>query len=114
MGVIKGEVVAIDTILKSSSLHKIPHIGWYGIENMNRDLQDENIFFNELSQEESMFFVHSYMARVNNQCNVLANYTELELSIPAIINYKNAYGFQFHPEKSGAKGLKLLNKFLES
>ena len=61
-----------------------------------------------------MHFVHSYMARVNNQCNVPANYTELDLSIPAIVNYKNSYGFQFHPKKSRPKGLKLLFKFLES
>ena len=64
-----------------------------------------------LSNDE-FYFVHSYgLYNYENDLNLVkSNYGNIE--IPAVINYKNIYGCQFHPEKSGPQGLKVLKNFL--
>ena len=61
-----------------------------------------------------MYFVHSYKADCASKANVVAvtNYNGIEIN--AIIKNDNAYGCQFHPEKSGKYGLMLLNDFLNA
>lgn len=59
LDVIKGEVVAIDEILKSSTFHKITHIGWYEVENVNSTPQNENIFsMNLVKKKQCILFIH--------------------------------------------------------
>ena len=59
-----------------------------------------------------MYFVHSYYANCKNQKNVIANVNYNNIIMPALIQHNYSYGCQFHPEKSGPDGLKLLRGFL--
>ncbi len=62
---------------------------------------------------KQFYFLHSYYFDLKNKINLLYHYNLNNLMIPAIIEYKNAIGIQFHPEKSSNQGLELLRKILK-
>lgn len=83
----------------------IPHMGWNKLEKLNDCPLLENIGDNEY-----VYFVHSYKAHCNDE-NISA-YCEYGGRVPALVyDGKYVYGAQFHPEKSGETGLKILRNF---
>tara|TARA_B100000965_G_C19584786_1_gene755225 strand:+ start:1768 stop:2394 length:627 start_codon:yes stop_codon:yes gene_type:complete len=86
--------------------HKIPHTGWNGINSKNR-----NIILNDISSTSDFYFNHSY-AFVPENKDMIVSTTIHEIEFASIVNYNNVYGMQFHPEKSGEAGKKLLKNFL--
>ncbi len=90
------------------------NIGWKKIK-LNQFLK-HNTFYNYLIEnnllETHYYFVHSFYAKNVNKNDVLAISKNLNFEFPSIIVRDNIYGFQFHPEKSGENGLKLLKYFL--
>ncbi|MBQ1432763.1 MAG: imidazole glycerol phosphate synthase subunit HisH [Ruminococcus sp.] len=85
----------------------IPHMGWNKLE-INRDCP----LFNGLGKDEFVYFVHSYKAFCEDE-NLYA-YCEYGSKVPAVVgDGKYVYGCQFHPEKSGETGLKILKNFAE-
>ena len=107
LGVIEGDVVKIPEMNSQKMRHKIPHIGW------NQIVYKKDKILKSQNDKSSMYFVHSYKADCKNDENVLAHTLYNDVKITAIIKSKNAYGCQFHPEKSGEYGLKLLNEFIK-
>ncbi|MCR5110785.1 MAG: imidazole glycerol phosphate synthase subunit HisH [Ruminococcus sp.] len=85
----------------------IPHMGWNKLEKLNDCPLLENVGDNEY-----VYFVHSYKAQCDDK-NIAA-YSEYGGRVPALVyNGKYVYGAQFHPEKSGETGLKILKRFGE-
>ncbi|MBR6983590.1 MAG: imidazole glycerol phosphate synthase subunit HisH [Ruminococcus sp.] len=85
----------------------IPHMGWNKLEKLNDCPLLENIGDNEY-----VYFVHSYKADCDD--SNIAAYSEYGGRVPALVyNGKYVYGAQFHPEKSGETGLKILKRFGE-
>lgn len=83
----------------------IPHMGWNKLEKLNECPLLENIGDNEY-----VYFVHSYKADCAD--SNIAAYSEYGGRVPALVyNGKYVYGAQFHPEKSGETGLKILKSF---
>ena len=83
----------------------IPHMGWNKLEKLNDCPLLENIGDNEY-----VYFVHSYKADCDD--SNIAAYSEYGGRVPALVyNGKYVYGAQFHPEKSGETGLKILKSF---
>ncbi len=83
----------------------IPHMGWNKLEKLNDCPLLENVGDNEY-----VYFVHSYKAQCDDK-NIAA-YSEYGGRVPALVyNGKYVYGAQFHPEKSGGTGLKILKSF---
>ena len=83
----------------------IPHMGWNKLEKLNDCPLLENVGDNEY-----VYFVHSYKADCEDK-NIAA-YVEYGGRVPALVYYgKYVYGAQFHPEKSGETGLKILKNF---
>ena len=107
LSLIRGEVLSLNNHVKSRNKSIVPNIGWHRLKSSSK-----NLFFDSL-KNKSFYFVHSFF--VNPQRSAaIKNYIELEgKKVAAIINEKNIYGFQFHPEKSGKEGLILLKKFLK-
>ncbi|WP_238882357.1 imidazole glycerol phosphate synthase subunit HisH [Clostridium sp. YIM B02551] len=103
LNIIQGEVKK----LKESSV-KIPHIGWNSLE-VNR--QDK--IMEGLQVESYVYFVHSFQGENIKDENLIAYSNYGENKIPAIVNKGKVYGAQFHPEKSGEVGLKILKNFRE-
>ena len=110
LGLIKGDVVPVPEIDIYGKIQKIPIIGWYEIKKLNEIIL-KNKFFIELNHSNFVYFVHSFMAQPDDFSNILAHYEYGGHNIPALIKKENIFGCQFHPEKSGNIGLKIINSF---
>ncbi len=104
LGLIKGYVGPLEGQIPEGL--KIPHMGWNKL-----NLAKADPIFKYIEAGDYMYFVHSFYAR-NCVENTLA-FAEYGVAVPAIVKSGNVYGMQFHPEKSGAKGLALLKAFSE-
>jgi glutamine amidotransferase len=83
---------------------KVPQMGWNNIYNLKQPL------FTGLNEEEYVYFVHSYYVEKSFYSAATANYS---LEYSAAIQKDNFYAVQFHPEKSGKAGEKILKNFIE-
>jgi glutamine amidotransferase len=101
IGVIEGEVISIPSGVK------IPHMGWNSL-----NLKNESLILKNNTEGDFVYFVHSFYARVKNEQNLNAT-TTYNVELAAAVSNKNFYGLQFHPEKSGDVGLKMLKAFGE-
>lgn len=95
------------TIKKLVNVPKLPHIGWNEVKWTSNFISP----WGESSQKAYFYFVHSYALEVTNNTTGITTYGESSFS--AIIQKPNAIGFQFHPERSGGKGLSLLRWAIE-
>ena len=111
LNIIEGENIFLKNKLKDKKF-KIPHIGWEEIYFSKKKLS-KSLMLKEFEQK-SFYYVHSYIASLKNQENLIAYSVYHDIKIPAIIQFNNIMGFQFHPEKSGINGLKLLKTTLET
>jgi len=100
LGVISGEVEKFD-----SSKIIVPHMGWNEVHYNNG-----NPLFKDIKQGEYFYFAHSYYHSPNEY--TIAESTH-GIKFSAAIEKDNYYGVQFHPEKSGAAGLKILQNFID-
>lgn len=85
---------------------KIPHIGWNTIKDSNNAF--EKTALKDISNNEFMYFVHSYFVNPANENVVLSktSYEEVDFC-SSITNNSNIFATQFHPEKSGMKGVSI-------
>lgn len=100
LDIIKGRVLRLPEGLK------IPHMGWNNLEIK----KDCNLL--EGINDDYMYFVHSYYVKPEDE-NIIAATTNYGIDVPAAICKDNVFATQFHPEKSGEKGLKILKNFIE-
>ena len=107
LGLIKGEVRPIAEVIGEGL--KIPHIGWNAL-NFPKN-KEKNEIFKYLNEGDFVYFVHSYYG-ANCEESVIAT-SEYGANLTAAVASKNVYGCQFHPEKSGDVGLKILKAFCE-
>lgn len=105
LSLINGEIVPIGDVVTSDL--KIPHIGWNALNFSNKDSQ----LFKYIKDGDFVYFVHSYFA-ANCDEAVIAT-AEYGKPLTAAVENKNVFGCQFHPEKSGEVGLKILKAFCE-
>lgn len=103
LGVFKGEVKKIP----SGEGLKIPHMGWNSIKLLKKDG-----IFKGIEDEAYVYFVHSYYLDAEDK-NIVSAQTEYGVTIDAAVNCDNVTATQFHPEKSGEVGLKMLNNFVK-
>lgn len=104
MDIIKGKVVKFRTKVK------IPHMGWNQVETTNRGGQSK--IFDGIPDKSYFYFVHSYYVVPEDSYTIAATTFYGETFTSAIIK-DNIFGVQFHPEKSGETGLKVLENFLK-
>ena len=104
---IDGNVKSLKNSINDLKNFKIPHMGWNNISTFKN-----NNLFDNVTDEDQFYFVHSYFFDIKHKKNILskANYG---IDIPVIVNQDNVFGFQFHPEKSGKSGLKILYNWLK-
>ena len=111
LGLIPGRVQAIPAFGQDAKPHKVPHIGWNGIHPARGNTW-ENTVLHGLTPGASMYFVHSYAAVPLHSEHRLADCKYDGQSICAVVGAGNVFGCQFHPEKSGEAGLKILKSFI--
>lgn len=104
LGLIKGEVVPM--LGKIPENLKIPHIGWNAL-----NFKKTSPIFKYINEGDCVYFVHSFYAE-NCEDSLLAT-AEYGKDLTAAVGRDNIFGCQFHPEKSGDVGLKILKAFCE-
>ena len=102
LGLIPGEVCPLIEDIPASL--KVPHIGWNRLE----ILRDDPLFA-DFQSGEHVYYVHSYYAK-KCEANTLA-VSDYGARVTGVVRSENVYGTQFHPEKSGTAGLRLLRAF---
>lgn len=100
LGVFKGHVK------RFSTRFAVPHIGWNGI-----NLKKDSPVFNGIAQDAKFYFVHSYHI-VPYDASVVLTTTNYDYEFVSSVQKGNIIGTQFHPEKSGNSGIKLLENFI--
>ena len=91
----------------SDSELKVPHIGWNHVR-----YADDHWLFAGIRQETSFYFVHSYYPSPDDEHDAIA-WTEYGIEFAAAVERGSLVAVQFHPEKSGEPGLRLLRNFLD-
>lgn len=86
---------------------KIPHMGWNTIEAVRPSELLEGV-----SEKDYFYFVHSYYAVPKDSSIIIAK-TEYGVKFPSVVTKNNIFGVQFHPEKSGESGKKIIKNFLK-
>ncbi len=113
LGLIPGRVVSIPSKNTDGKLQKLPHIGWNELVTSNIGNDWQQTLLHGINPGEAVYFVHSYMGiPLEHQVRV-ADCIYGGIPISAVVNRENIYGCQFHPEKSGEIGLKVLDNFLK-
>ena len=105
LGLLKGEIRPIAERIPANL--KIPQMGWNALK-----IVRESPLFKYTKDGEYVYFVHSYSA-VNCEESLLAS-TEYGADLTACVGKDNVFGCQFHPEKSGETGLRMLKAFCET
>lgn len=103
LNLIDGKVVPMKDEIKS---FKIPHMGWNSLK-----FYKKSKLFKYITEGDYVYFVHSYYA----QCDIkyISAVCDYGTQVCAAVENGNVYGTQFHPEKSGEVGLKILKAFAE-
>lgn len=101
LGILPGNILRIP----DEPGYKIPHIGWNSLE-----LTNNGRLFDGVAENAYVYFVHSYYLKARDEEMVKAS-TEYVTHIHASVEKDNVFACQFHPEKSGDVGLKILSNF---
>ena len=107
LGILDGTVRAFapDDLSKDGHKLKIPHMGWNGIR-----IEKPHPLLFDVGADDEFYFVHSYYPEPENFESVIA-VTDYGISFASILGFKNLFATQFHLEKSGPPGLKILDNF---
>ena len=110
LGMISGNVREIPSLGKDRKQHKIPHTGWVPI--FSTGISWNSTILEGFEKSATFYFTHSFTAHpdVSEQRIADASYNGYQLC--AVIKKDYLYGCQFHPEKSGPVGLKMISNFL--
>lgn len=103
LGLIKGHVKKFNYSFSNKQKYPVPQIGWNKIKSKNL-LWSDTILENN-KNGDFMYFVHSYYVVPDNKNIILSSTTYGEQNYCSSIKYNNIFATQFHPEKSGTKGL---------
>tara|TARA_R110002072_G_scaffold56375_6_gene146103 strand:+ start:1295 stop:1936 length:642 start_codon:yes stop_codon:yes gene_type:complete len=99
----KGLGIFQTDVKRFSDEVKVPQMGWNVIKDLKSDL------FKGIKENEYMYLIHSYYAE---HCKETIAKTDYGINYASALQHENFYGVQFHPEKSGVEGEKILKNFL--
>lgn len=102
LGLVPGEVRRFPAVPGM----KVPHMGW----NTLHLARDDHPLFAGLSEQEYVYFVHSYYVTTDPEYTLTT--TSYITDFASSVGRGNVYGVQFHPEKSGPAGLRILSNFI--
>ncbi len=105
LGLIRGEIRPISDVIDSEL--KIPHIGWNALHFVKSGCP----IFRYIKEGDYVYFVHSFYAADCDEAVVAT--ADYSAPLTAAVQSGNVFGCQFHPEKSGDKGLTILKAFCE-
>ncbi len=101
LSILKGDILRIP----DAQGVKIPHMGWNSLT-----IKEDAKLYQGIEEQAYVYFVHSYYLKANDPKDVAAT-THYSTLIDASVERDNVFGCQFHPEKSGEIGLRILKNF---
>ena len=101
LNVIDGEVIILPPSMK------VPHMGWNNLE-----IRKSGKILEGVKDGSWAYFVHSYRVKPNSN-DVITAESDYGIKVPAVVEYENFFGTQFHPEKSSTVGKIMLENFLK-
>lgn len=108
LSLIKGEIRKLDNSALEEEKIKIPHIGWNNLR-----IKKVSPILKDINENDFVYFVHSYYGVVKSKEDLIGDTIYGNNKIAAVVGNNNVFGTQFHPEKSGEVGLKILKNFGE-
>ncbi|MCH2215362.1 MAG: imidazole glycerol phosphate synthase subunit HisH [Flavobacteriales bacterium] len=102
-GDVSGLGIFTERVRKFEGQIKIPHMGW------NELIDPKGSLFEGITEGSNVYFVHSYFVEMGSQTSAKCEYL---IPFSASLRERNFFGVQFHPEKSGEIGSKILSNFL--
>ena len=106
LGLLPGSVCPLEPDLAAAGFsYKVPHIGWNSLHRV----RPENPLMANTREGDFVYFVHSFYAKGCGDALVAG--AEYGVTVPGAVARGNVYGCQFHPEKSGEAGLRILRAF---
>lgn len=107
LGLLKGEIRHFTSVWKDSTTLKVPHMGWNDLTYTNGG----SPLFDGVSEHSDFYFVHSYLIQPADASIIKAT-ADYGCPVPACVSSGSITAFQFHPEKSGKAGLKILENYI--
>lgn len=111
LGILKGKIKEFKNVWLNESSNtslKVPHMGWNNLKFANGSSK----VFTDIPENSDFYFVHSYLIQPEDK-SIIKAYCDYGCVVPACIEKDSVTAFQFHPEKSGVLGLKLLENFIK-
>ena len=105
LNIIEGSVNRFDQPKENDRLLKIPQVGWNRVYPARNSINWSDTLLHGVDSNEYMYFVHSYIVQPQNGDVVLTLTRYGNIEFCSGINYRNICAFQFHPERSGPKGI---------
>lgn len=107
LGILAGETRRFPNDLRAAggNLLKIPHMGWNGVR-----FSGNHPVFRDIPEESEFYFVHGYYPHPADP-QIRVGVTEYGIEFTSAVAFRNLVAVQFHPEKSGKPGLRLLSNF---
>ena len=112
LGLIPGRVIPVPTHALNGETQKIPHIGWSSLQYSNIEKKWDGSVLHDNQPGSAVYFVHSFMAIPDLGEHRVADCIYGGHRVPAVVACNQISGCQFHPEKSGEVGLKVLRRFI--
>lgn len=110
LGIFSGQIIQLPEYNKRNERVKLPHIGWNKLVITQTGHDSVNIM-DGLNENEYVYFDHTYYAKLPDPDLLIAETEHDSILLPAIVQQDNIIGCQFHPEKSGKVGLKIIENF---
>ena len=108
LSLINGKVIPLPFDPNNTNHNnRVPNIGWRSLNIVKKN----NNLFEDFLSNSMVYFIHSYYIELNQKSHLLATIDVNGSNITAAFNHLNLYGVQFHPERSGKIGLKILDGF---
>ncbi|WP_110112487.1 imidazole glycerol phosphate synthase subunit HisH [Bacillus sp. CGMCC 1.16541] len=104
LGLLQGRVERIPGVKASGETYKVPHMGWNSLTFHHESPLLQGV------DNGHVYFVHSYYVKTGDQEAVLAT-SSYDVQVPAVVGKNNVFGTQFHPEKSSALGMSMLQNY---
>jgi glutamine amidotransferase len=112
LGVLQGYCRRIDHITADGKSVKVPHVGWNQVDFAAANSTGLSPLFAGIPSGSNFYFTHSYQCQPTNRQNVLATVTHAT-EFACVVRKDQAFGVQFHPEKSSHLGLVILKNFVK-
>ena len=103
MGLFPTQVLRLPKVTEAGERLKVPHVGWDTISGLRTPL------FDGMAEDTYVYYVHSFAAE---PCEATVATTCYGIPFSAALSRSNFFGTQFHPEKSGSAGARILHNFL--